>query len=172
MPPYKLKLVDDSSNDDGSENDDESEIATNEDDKLENESIAVSDLGKEKIGYEKVALETTTEIDVDNICTAENKMDTVVEDKEEMENKILAENQSQITESEQSDMEQVKILQTDKKNEVLEIMDQNKVMQTTSENADLEGQNEYDKKIRKDSNVSRYRSMSWRQRFDEVPPYY
>ena len=75
-------------------------------------------------------------------------MDTVVED-EEMENKILAENQSQIMESEQSDTEQVKILQTDKKNDVSEIMDQNKVMQTTSENANLEGQNEDDKKSEK-----------------------
>ena len=100
---------------------------------------------KKERGDEKMTLNTTTDIDVGNMCTAENKMDTVVGEKEEMENKMLAENQSQITESEKSNTEEGNILKADDKNEFSKNIDHNKTMETMSENVNLNEKNEDDK---------------------------
>ncbi len=144
MPPYKLKLVDDSSSDDGVEDDDKTKTVSNHDDDLEIESNVDSEIDKKEKGEEEMTKKTSTEIDVGNVSIAEKKKD-VVEAEKEMEKEISSEKNSDKMESEKLDRHEVKIIHTEAMNQVQEIMEQDKVMETTLQNMELEACDEVNK---------------------------
>jgi len=102
MPAYKLKLVDDSSSDNGGEDNGKTKTASNHDDDLEIESNGVSVIDKKEKGEEEMTKKTSTEIDVGNVSIAEKKKD-VVEAEKEMEKEISSEKNSDKMESEKLD---------------------------------------------------------------------